>query len=113
MSSPVPSADPPFQRAEEISAHDYIELKTLQDVEALEQHQLYSYIEKLHGIIRKYDSKIAIYKKKLKHYVRGMNSSIYVCVYSSTTNVLHVFHCRSIKNQRESHNQQTETWKNR
>ncbi|XP_030560268.1 angiogenic factor with G patch and FHA domains 1 isoform X2 [Drosophila novamexicana] len=55
--------------AEEASAHDYIELKSMEDVEALEQKQLYAYIEKLHGIIRKYDTKIASYKQKLKQFL--------------------------------------------
>ncbi|KRF77712.1 uncharacterized protein Dvir_GJ14969, isoform E [Drosophila virilis] len=55
--------------AEEASAHDYIELKSMEDVEALEQKQLYAYIEKLHSIIRKYDTKIASYKQKLKQFM--------------------------------------------
>lgn len=63
MSATAPDA------AEEASAHDYIELKSMEDVEALEQKQLYAYIEKLHGIIRKYDTKIASYKQKLKQFV--------------------------------------------
>jgi len=84
MSSAEPSADQ--ASAEEVLAHDYIELKTMEDVEALEQKQLYAYIEKLHGIIRKYDTKIAIYKKKLKYFVREKNVSythVSVCVYTS------------------------------
>lgn len=86
------------QTTDEASTHDYIELKTMQDVEALEQKQLYSYIEKLHGIIRKYDTKIAIYKKKLRNFVRRMNVFIYsyICEYSfaeRTTNVPYISHC--------------------
>ncbi|XP_032589931.1 angiogenic factor with G patch and FHA domains 1 isoform X2 [Drosophila grimshawi] len=53
----------------EDSTHDYIDLKSMDDVEALEKKQLYTYIEKLHGIIRKYDTKIALYKHKLKHFL--------------------------------------------
>ncbi|KAL7736198.1 hypothetical protein ACLKA6_003738 [Drosophila palustris] len=69
MSALEASAPLASQTTDEASTHDYIELKTMQDVEALEQKQLYSYIEKLHGIIRKYDTKIAIYKKKLRNFL--------------------------------------------
>ncbi|XP_017866150.1 PREDICTED: angiogenic factor with G patch and FHA domains 1 isoform X2 [Drosophila arizonae] len=55
--------------AEDASAHDFIELKSMEDVEKLEQKQIYDYIEKLHGIIRKYDTKIASYKQRLKHFL--------------------------------------------
>ncbi|KAH8299902.1 hypothetical protein KR044_007353 [Drosophila immigrans] len=65
MSSEEPDVTPASE--EDASAHDYIELKSMEDVEALEEKQLYAYIEKLHGIIRKYDTKLATYKKKLKH----------------------------------------------
>ncbi|TDG50876.1 hypothetical protein AWZ03_002865 [Drosophila navojoa] len=54
---------------EDDSAHDFIELKSMEDVEKLEQKQIYDYIEKLHGIIRKYDTKIASYKQRLKHFL--------------------------------------------
>ncbi|XP_064541770.1 angiogenic factor with G patch and FHA domains 1 isoform X2 [Drosophila montana] len=67
MSTTVPDASQ--ASADEASAHDYIELKSMEDVEALEQKQLYAYVEKLHGIIRKYDTKIASYKQKLKQFL--------------------------------------------
>ncbi|SPP75915.1 angiogenic factor with G patch and FHA domains 1 isoform X1 [Drosophila guanche] len=51
---------------EAASDHDFIELKSMQDVEACDQRQLYQYIEKLHGIIRKYDTRLAANKQKLK-----------------------------------------------
>lgn len=56
--------------AEEAPVHDYIDLKTKEEVEALEPMQASAYIEKLHEIIRKYDKKIAVYKQKLKPFVR-------------------------------------------
>ncbi|KAI8039791.1 hypothetical protein M5D96_007215 [Drosophila gunungcola] len=49
--------------------HDFIELKSMEDVQACEQQQLLQYVEKLHGIIRKYDTKLAAYKQKLLHFV--------------------------------------------
>ncbi|XP_034650241.1 angiogenic factor with G patch and FHA domains 1 isoform X1 [Drosophila subobscura] len=52
--------------SEAASDHDFIELKSMQDVEACDQRQLYQYIEKLHGIIRKYDTRLAANKQKLK-----------------------------------------------
>ncbi|XP_017838063.1 angiogenic factor with G patch and FHA domains 1 isoform X2 [Drosophila busckii] len=55
-------------------AHDYIELKTENEIQALEQKQLYAYVEKLHGIIRKYDTKIATYKKKLKPFLNKQSN---------------------------------------
>lgn len=55
---------------EEAPVHDYIELKTKEEVEALEPMQACAYIEKLHEIIRKYDKKIAVYKQKLMPFVR-------------------------------------------
>lgn len=59
------------EAAKEAPVHDYIELKTKEEVEALEPIQACAYIEKLHEIIRKYDKKIAVYKQKLKPFVRG------------------------------------------
>lgn len=56
--------------AKDAPVHDYIELKTMEEVEALEPMQACAYIEKLHEIIRKYDKKIAVYKQKLKPFVR-------------------------------------------
>ncbi|XP_026840837.1 angiogenic factor with G patch and FHA domains 1 isoform X1 [Drosophila persimilis] len=52
--------------SEAASEHDFIQLKSMQDVEACDQRQLYQYIEKLHGIIRKYDTRLAANKQKLK-----------------------------------------------
>ncbi|KAH8401663.1 hypothetical protein KR009_007206 [Drosophila setifemur] len=49
--------------------HDYIELRNLQDLESCDQPQLLQYIEKLHGIIRKNDTKLAAYKQKLKPFL--------------------------------------------
>lgn len=63
------TADTIQAATEDASAHDFIELKSMEDVEKLEQTQIYAYIEKLHGIIRKYDTKIASYKQKLKHFL--------------------------------------------
>lgn len=54
----------------EAPVHDYIELKTKEEVEALDPIQAFVYIDKLHEIIRKYDKKIAVYKQKLKPFVR-------------------------------------------
>lgn len=56
----------------EAPVHDYIELKTKEEVKALTPIQACAYIEKLHEIIRKYDKKIAVYKQKLKAFVRGV-----------------------------------------
>lgn len=70
------TADTIQAATEDASAHDFIELKSMEDVEKLEQTQIYAYIEKLHGIIRKYDTKIASYKQKLKHFVRFGNGKI-------------------------------------
>ncbi|KMY93926.1 angiogenic factor with G patch and FHA domains 1 isoform X2 [Drosophila simulans] len=55
--------------ADPVAKYDSIELKSIQDLESCEQQQLLQYVEKLHGIIRKYDSKLASYKQKLLHYV--------------------------------------------
>ncbi|XP_030369102.1 angiogenic factor with G patch and FHA domains 1 isoform X1 [Scaptodrosophila lebanonensis] len=51
-------------------SHDYIELKSVEEVQALEKKQIVSYIEKLHGIIRKYDIRFAKYKQKLTHLLK-------------------------------------------
>ncbi|XP_068145479.1 angiogenic factor with G patch and FHA domains 1 [Drosophila tropicalis] len=67
---PAPAPDEDNNGAPvDTSNHDFIELKSIEDVKALEQKQLYMYIEKLHGIIRKYDNKLAIYKQKLKFFL--------------------------------------------
>eukprot|EP00099_Drosophila_melanogaster_P019688 NP_611023.1 uncharacterized protein Dmel_CG8079, isoform A [Drosophila melanogaster] len=55
--------------ADTVAKYDSIELKSIQDLETCEQQQLLQYVEKLHGIIRKYDTKLASYKQKLLHYV--------------------------------------------
>ncbi|XP_026835892.1 angiogenic factor with G patch and FHA domains 1 isoform X2 [Drosophila erecta] len=55
--------------ADTAAKYDSIELKSMQDLEACEQQQLLQYVEKLHGIIRKYDTKLAAYKQKLIHYL--------------------------------------------
>ncbi|XP_033156776.1 angiogenic factor with G patch and FHA domains 1 isoform X1 [Drosophila mauritiana] len=55
--------------ADPVAKYDSIELKSIQDLESCEQQQLLQYVEKLHGIIRKYDTKLASYKQKLLHYV--------------------------------------------
>ncbi|KAH8407698.1 hypothetical protein KR222_010927 [Zaprionus bogoriensis] len=67
----MPSPEPGEQQAAaaELPVHDYIELKTKAEVEALDEGQACAYIEKLHEIIRKYDIKIALYKQKLKPFV--------------------------------------------
>ncbi|XP_016940655.3 angiogenic factor with G patch and FHA domains 1 isoform X2 [Drosophila suzukii] len=58
------------ESADGAADHDFIELKSMQDLESCEQQQLLQYVEKLHGIIRKYDTKLAAYKQKLLHFVR-------------------------------------------
>ncbi|XP_052838419.1 angiogenic factor with G patch and FHA domains 1 [Drosophila gunungcola] len=55
--------------------HDFIELKSMEDVQACEQQQLLQYVEKLHGIIRKYDTKLAAYKQKLLHFLNQEKTS--------------------------------------
>ncbi|XP_043641775.1 uncharacterized protein LOC122612317 isoform X3 [Drosophila teissieri] len=55
--------------ADTAAKYDSIELKSMQDLESCEQQQLLQYVEKLHGIIRKYDTKLAAYKQKLIHYL--------------------------------------------
>jgi len=57
------------ESADGAADHDFIELKSMQDLESCEQQQLLQYVEKLHGIIRKYDTKLAAYKQKLLHFV--------------------------------------------
>ncbi|XP_034104110.1 angiogenic factor with G patch and FHA domains 1 [Drosophila albomicans] len=75
MSSEEPDAAP-ASAEEDSSVHDYIELKAMEDVESMEQKQLYAYIEKLHGIIRKYDTKLASYKKKLKQLLNRESNNV-------------------------------------
>nr|XP_044248921.1 angiogenic factor with G patch and FHA domains 1 isoform X1 [Drosophila takahashii] len=65
MSSPVEEEE----SAESAAKHDFIELKSSKDLESCEQQQLLQYVEKLHGIIRKYDTKLAAYKQKLLNFV--------------------------------------------
>ncbi|KRJ99637.1 angiogenic factor with G patch and FHA domains 1 isoform X3 [Drosophila yakuba] len=65
MSLPAEEVD----LADTAAKYDSIELKSIQDLESCEQEQLLQYVEKLHGIIRKYDTKLAAYKQKLIHYL--------------------------------------------
>ncbi|XP_037714273.1 angiogenic factor with G patch and FHA domains 1 isoform X1 [Drosophila subpulchrella] len=58
------------ESADGAADHDFIELKSMEDLESCEPQQLLQYVEKLHGIIRKYDTKLAAYKQKLLHFVR-------------------------------------------
>nr|XP_016940657.1 uncharacterized protein LOC108017939 isoform X5 [Drosophila suzukii] len=64
------------ESADGAADHDFIELKSMQDLESCEQQQLLQYVEKLHGIIRKYDTKLAAYKQKLLHFVRQEDKAI-------------------------------------
>ncbi|XP_017108428.2 angiogenic factor with G patch and FHA domains 1 isoform X1 [Drosophila bipectinata] len=57
------------EASEASSEHDFIELKKQQDLDSCDEQQLRQYIEKLHGIIRKYDIKLAAYKQKLRHFL--------------------------------------------
>ncbi|XP_017061881.1 angiogenic factor with G patch and FHA domains 1 isoform X1 [Drosophila ficusphila] len=63
----VPAAED--DTGDSIAEHDFIELKSLKDLESLEKQQLLQYVEKLHGIIRKNDTKLAAYKQKLLHFL--------------------------------------------
>ncbi|XP_016972499.1 angiogenic factor with G patch and FHA domains 1 isoform X1 [Drosophila rhopaloa] len=63
------------ESAEATADHDFIELKSMEDLEACEQQQLLQYVEKLHGIIRKYDTKLAAYKQKLLHFLNQEEKS--------------------------------------
>ncbi|XP_017125081.1 angiogenic factor with G patch and FHA domains 1 isoform X3 [Drosophila elegans] len=63
------------ESAEGAADHDFIELKSMEDVKACEQQQLLQYVEKLHGIIRKYDTKLAAYKQKLVHFLNQEKTS--------------------------------------
>ncbi|KAH8253006.1 hypothetical protein KR032_003133 [Drosophila birchii] len=57
------------ESAESAAEHDFIELKSTEDLEACERRQLLQYVEKLHGVIRKCDKKLAAYKQKLRFFV--------------------------------------------
>ncbi|XP_017069274.1 angiogenic factor with G patch and FHA domains 1 isoform X3 [Drosophila eugracilis] len=65
MSSPAEEEE----SADSVAKHDFIELKSMKDLKSCEQQQLLQYVEKLHGIIRKYDTKLAAYKQKLIHFL--------------------------------------------
>ncbi|XP_016953397.1 uncharacterized protein LOC108026764 isoform X3 [Drosophila biarmipes] len=71
MSSPAEEEE----SAEGAAKHDFIELKSMQDLESCEQQELLRYVEKLHGIIRKYDTKLAAYKQKLLQFVKQEEKS--------------------------------------
>ncbi|KAH8238707.1 hypothetical protein KR038_006855 [Drosophila bunnanda] len=57
------------ESAESTAEHDFIELKSTEDLEACERSQLLQYVEKLHGVIRKCDKKLAAYKQKLRFFL--------------------------------------------
>ncbi|KAH8290658.1 hypothetical protein KR054_004803 [Drosophila jambulina] len=57
------------ESAESAAEHDFIDLKSTEDLEACERRQLLQYVEKLHGVIRKCDKKLAAYKQKLRFFL--------------------------------------------
>ncbi|XP_020800349.1 uncharacterized protein LOC110177799 isoform X3 [Drosophila serrata] len=57
------------ESAESAAEHDFIELKSTEDLEGCERRQLLQYVEKLHGVIRKCDKKLAVYKQKLRFFL--------------------------------------------
>ncbi|KAH8309157.1 hypothetical protein KR059_006416 [Drosophila kikkawai] len=57
------------ESAESATEHDFTELKSSEEVEACERRQLLQYVEKLHGVIRKCDKKLAAYKQKLRFFL--------------------------------------------
>lgn len=64
------------ESAESAAEHDFIDLKTMEEVEACERRQLLQYVEKLHGVIRKCDKKLAAYKQKLIFFVSATTGPV-------------------------------------